>query len=321
MLKQITMSVLGILILSSVSLAGDHGPGGDAVRSTPDEVDTAIDSTMHWEFPDVFEEIKVDVKPNTSLWIQNARVREILTKVASLKLDYEKAVGPNKLVPTILIDKKKTEYCIDQNGEQKDASVEDSNPVKLCMSVKGLSRYPREALASQISALVVHELAHVAGYKDEKDAIAVQDFVLNTLFKDCGINIFLSGSDDEDVVSLKVRRHGSLPYYVTGQNMSVEYDALHVTQRQPQRDGHFILKTENLKSDFNLDLKAAGRVTFLTLNSDGTLSKQDVSWSNLYKADFMNYATPTGAVNSGVVIDGHHYPVRGIVFKDSCFDN
>ena len=105
--------------------------------------------------------------------------------------------------------------CI-ENGQERDASVtyhldKTNEPVldNICMSAERLAIYPDAlVLARQLQALIVHELSHVAGYGEE-DAVYIQNYVINTLYKPCLIHLSVSNSADStfaDDFQIKISR-------------------------------------------------------------------------------------------------------------------
>jgi hypothetical protein len=282
------LSGLALLAATSANAGvggGADGGGGNGVRSTPEQVEAFVNDKLQLTLGALLNTIQFALKPG-HFPVTDNRASNLLAKIDQL-------IGPDKgdkhssrsgfAHHNVKFDKRKTGAC-HHGKEERDASLLSvSNggvpkEVSICLSMERLSRYPIEALGSQITALVIHELAHAAGL-DETDAEYVQNYVLKKLSSNCSMVIVTDDPKGKrvyfyvkyDVVEAEIRT-ARFPYDKDTKDRVGNMYSLQTV-------------TNNFAEYFSLTRSPQGNGTlkFSSMNSDVTFSPQVIEFDRPYR--------------------------------------
>jgi len=316
-----------ILLLSSVlwvpyfSYGGAGSHGGNTSRSTPEQVKLAVTRDAQMLLPGVFAHIRQEMNQRgEALHISDPALREVFS--AMLGSDNSLDI---KRIPA-LIDLSATPFKIKDTGvcfdgsKPRDASVlEYKLKSEMCISVTRLTRIPTKALAVQISALLIHELAHHFGFNEDK-AQKVQKFVLTHIFtSDCFIEVDIRSRDDEAFLiypkELKNLSDANLidtDYLTTRVVFDNEFN--HAPGGSGSRGTTDSIKYETANSpnefDMNITRNGHSALSFQALNRDHSRSHIEISWTGPIPNGPMHDIEISGTLNgqnlTSSMADGLH---------------
>ncbi len=191
-MKNLVLTIL-VLLASASSYAGKgEGGGGNIIKSTPAEVKNAIQQSglgYRW----LLKELRAEITEGNSLQIRNPKLRKIFTDITSLK-EVSDMLDKNQGIFMI----ESTDGPCMHEGKPNDSSISqaEGEVPRICMSIPRLRQYPKEALTTQIAALVVHEFSHLAGYTENIARNVVQPFALSLMARDCNLEMYLESTDE-----------------------------------------------------------------------------------------------------------------------------
>ena len=306
-LMQLSWSLLAIVLSTApiLSLAGPGGTGGgDGLRSTPQQVEFFIaperhgalrkhvETSLHRETKKVLYSIRYLFEPHRGIQFRNPRVKEILAAILALpqmnSLDTSTGHGfvaqPDGAVRAIgnipdLVFQERRQPCRDPiSGQARDASVRVvGTSIQVCLSSTRLARYNVQSYPTQITSIVMHELVHAAGFRSERDANLVQDFVLSKIHKihrDQGF-----GHDQKCTVEIRVL--GELGQ--RGPQIFVFDDVVRYNSGFGNVPGGGRMIQLNLFKDyeweFNWTPGKSGHISFPMLDGNGALVRQHLTFS------------------------------------------
>lgn len=164
---------------------GLDGSGGDVPRSSIEQVNNAFKTLrprlnyLFMRSPDFVTGLGQTLASpaNNQTLFSRAVDRSAVLVLAQMLKGNEKLPGAIDLVksPSLEFSYPETEPCKEspESLTEKDAVVTGT---KICVNIKSLRRLPPESLELEVTALMVHELAHVYGFSEEQ-ANALQALV------------------------------------------------------------------------------------------------------------------------------------------------
>jgi hypothetical protein len=289
-----TWMLSSVLILATSTWAGqggESGGGGNAQKSTIMEVSQYVSGSLKWDTLDMLMALNTSMADSAPLPVKDAKARSIISKVLTLpqitwfqvtdpagKFSYQNPDFNEAFKINFLFGG----GCVD-GANEKDASVHMDNAgstsaAEICMSGERLARFPQDELNSQLPALMLHELAHVAGF-GEDDAVYIQDYYLHRFSKRCSITIYPKEGDGHPAIYINVASELHAAYAT-----SIEVKYIQFLKPQPQvnpafGNNHIDVITHNSDQDFSLDWTPQhGSLKFALMNGDGTYTNESLSW-------------------------------------------
>ncbi|MFL5813840.1 MAG: hypothetical protein ACJ763_09705 [Bdellovibrionia bacterium] len=295
MLKK-TWMLSSVLILATTTWAGqggESGGGGNAKKSTIEEVSQYVSGSLEWDTLQVLTALNTSMAEGAPLPVKDAKARNIISKILALpQLTWNPILDPAGKIPYLYLSPSFNESlkigflnsgaCLDGSSE-KDASarlenVSSTSTAEICMSGERLARFPQDELKSQLPALMLHELAHLAGFGEE-DAGYIQDYYLNRFSKTCSITIYPKEGDGHPVIYINVNSDLHVAFATS---IEVKYSQFITPQPQVSHafgNNRMDVITHNSDQDFSLNWTPEhGSLKFALMNGDGSYTNESLSW-------------------------------------------
>ncbi|MEW6056831.1 MAG: hypothetical protein AB1540_09465 [Bdellovibrionota bacterium] len=164
-------------LLAEHSLGGIDSSGGNATRSSKEQVAEAIDKLKPL-LKNMFVRLGNAIVSQRSLENTN----QVPTDIKSILTSMFKGntVNPKQLLTfledsSFALEARQEGPCTDKDGQHADASASPAG--KICFSISRLTRIPPPNLQLELMALTAHELAHTYGF-GETDATSLQVFLI-----------------------------------------------------------------------------------------------------------------------------------------------
>jgi len=354
------LCIVFLQLAPDAALAGKDSGGGNGTSSTPTEVVSDLslnlgmvpgssDPKTHRAEGRLLEtllDLHNAFAANPVLPIRDPRAATIIGRI--LQLPYfewipntQRDASDDTIDPSpfeevrIKADFETTSSGSCSNGAQeRDASVRVEQTAKgavphICVSALRLSRYPSNEIIPQLTALFMHEFAHLAGY-GETDAIYVQKFVLGLLSQQCQITISLPPVSPDSLPSLKPGREVGDMFYVripSSMMMSVEFlrflkPGFGNIVGPGLGNGNDVIRTKTSLSpkDFALSWspEGSGSLKFQALGTNGYFAFETIQWTSLVPSTLgeagYTAKNPTGSVR----IDGKTREISSIAINSAC---
>jgi hypothetical protein len=334
---QITALIFALLTAASTAFAqeGNEGSGGgNGSKSTPEDVIRILDGdgTKVWngkEFEAVVQkahlllvEIYEGLGEHYTVPIRDPKAAPILRKIISQPtLIWRRVEGWPVLLEMSRVKMEKNEHgpCLD-SGEKKDASVRveqtPTGPIAhVCMSVPLLTRFPKEVLEQEIAALILHELAHAAGYGEE-EADFIQQYGLRFLTEKCKIAVLLAGEWRGGLGSFEIETNAY-------RNANAKFSQCRKSGKPSWNACNFATtNTHQEPGDFRLDWTPGGpgKLTFLAMSNNGSYNAQYVEWEKS-REDGAWYGNPQvsfGKTRAKLVANGKRLILDKVAIFPGC---
>lgn len=200
-MKNLILTIVSMV--SSFALAGGaSGGGGGPLGSTVEEATMVLEQYLFFVALKPWNEVTARLEGQSIFTIDNERVKKIYTDILNLNefnpsqnsgttyksLDefFQAFKSVNK-TNKILRVRATMGDCYDVDNKTPAAAnyiKGTRNPIQVCMSIPRLKVFSTEQLKEELLNIIVHELAHAAGYK-ERDARLAQKYFRETIATPC----------------------------------------------------------------------------------------------------------------------------------------
>jgi hypothetical protein len=326
-----TSGVLASLVFAAAAWAGPQSPaqvavagggadggGGNGLRTvhTTEEVAAQIDHEygLRLGVGLVLRDIGAGLVPHSSFPILEPRVRRVFSAITRLAGH----MHPFAYAKQYLHFEKKLDGSCQYKGEDRDASLlkvthraSKAEParVSICLSLPRIAQYPD--FKEQLLMLVIHELAHAAGF-GEDEAVFAQKSVLPLLTGDCFVQITLNRNENHS--SDLIRINAESPFNHVYPVFIREFNSTGENSIQT--------KQSNSEKDFSFRWSPArdqATLKFLVANFDGSSSPVEIVFAADPSAVSSDPHNPASRIlSSKLRINGEERVPTQLTFSGGC---